>query len=114
MAITYTAASNGTGRIAISETVSTVTSSSVIPVDLSIPTNIGFGVIANATINYDVQHTFDPDPVNATDWFPHESVDGAIASADGNYAFGITGIKLVVNSVTGGDATLYVVQTGRK
>jgi len=70
---------------------------------------IGFGVAVTGTKNYTVQHAFD-DPedfssasdynTNAT-WYDHESVAAATASADGNYAFPVRGIRLVGNSGTG-------------
>ena len=91
--------------------------SAVSPMNLNTsPFNVGFGVIVSGTVNYTVQHTFDDvysptfNPSTAT-WFPHPTITGQAANADGNYAFPVTGIRLLVNS-GGGTATLVLVQAG--
>jgi len=76
------------------------------------PFNVGFGVIVTGTINYTVQHTFDDPAVGFVTWFPHPTITGAIANQDGNYAFPVTGIRLLVNSATGATATIKLVQAG--
>lgn len=75
------------------------------------PFNVGFGVIATGTVNYTVQHTFDDPAVGFTTWFSHPTVAGETANADGNYAFPVTGIKVLVNSGAG-SATLKLIQAG--
>lgn len=75
------------------------------------PFNVGFGVIVDGTVNYTVQHTFDDPAVGFTTWFSHPSVTGESTSQDGNYAFPVTGIKVLVNS-GGGTATLNLIQAG--
>jgi len=75
------------------------------------PFNVGFGVIATGTVDYTVQHTFDDPAVGFTTWFSHPTVAGETANADGNYAFPVTGIKVLVNSGTG-SATLKLIQAG--
>lgn len=75
------------------------------------PFNVGFGVIVSGTVNYTVQHTFDDPAVGFTTWFSHPTVASQAANADGNYAFPVTGIKLLVNSGNG-SATLKLVQAG--
>lgn len=75
------------------------------------PFNVGFGVIVSGTVNYTVQHTFDDPSVGFTTWFPHPTIASQAASADGNYAFPVTAIRLTVNS-GGGTATLKLVQAG--
>lgn len=75
------------------------------------PFNVGFGVIATGTVNYTVQHTFDDPAVGFSAWFSHPTVAGETANADGNYAFPVTGIKVLVNSGSG-TATLKLVQAG--
>ena len=75
------------------------------------PFNVGFGVIVSGTVNYTVQHTFDDPAVGFTTWFSHPTVASQAANADGNYAFPVTGIKLLVNSGDG-TATLKLVQAG--
>lgn len=75
------------------------------------PFNVGFGVITSGTVNYTVQHTFDDPAVAFTTWFPHPTIASQISSADGNYAFPVTGIRLKVNSGDG-TATLKLIQAG--
>lgn len=75
------------------------------------PFNVGFGVIVSGTVNYTVQHTFDDPAVGFTTWFSHPTVAAQTANADGNYAFPVTGIKVLVNSGSG-TATLKLVQAG--
>jgi hypothetical protein len=80
------------------------------------PFNVGFGVTVSGTVNYTVQHTFDDvysatfNPSTAT-WFDHPTVASLAANADGNYAFPVTAIRLLVNS-GGGTATLALLQAG--
>lgn len=75
------------------------------------PFNVGFGVIVTGTVNYTVQHTFDDPATGFTTWFDHPTVASQATDQDGNYAFPVTGIKLLVNS-GGGTATLKLVQAG--
>ena len=75
------------------------------------PFNVGFGVTATGTVNYTVQHTFDDPAVGFTTWFSHPTVASQAANADGNYAFPVTGIKVLVNSGAG-TATLNLIQAG--
>ena len=75
------------------------------------PFNVGFGVIVTGTVNYTVQHTFDDPAIGFSTWFSHPTVASQAANADGNYAFPVTGIKVLVNSGSG-TATLKLVQAG--
>lgn len=75
------------------------------------PFNVGFGVLVTGTVNYTVQHTFDDPAVGFSTWFSHPTVASQAANADGNYAFPVTGIKVLVNSGDG-TATLKLVQAG--
>lgn len=75
------------------------------------PFNVGFGVTVSGTVNYTVQHTFDDPAVGFTTWFSHPTVASQSTNQDGNYAFPVTGIKLLVNS-GGGTATLELIQAG--
>ena len=75
---------------------------------------IGFGctVTASKGISYDIEHTFDDPKVGFTNWFKHESITGQTASADGNYAFPVTAIRVAITAqtVSGGGVTCAVVQ----
>ena len=75
------------------------------------PFNVGFGVIVTGTVTYTVQHTFDDPAIGFSTWFSHPSVAAETTNQDGNYAFPVTGVKLLVS---GGDgtATLNLIQAG--
>ena len=89
-----------------------VGSSSALVMNTNItPFNVGFGVVVTGTVNYTVQHTFDDPAVGFTTWFSHPTVASQTTNQDGNYAFPVTGIKLLVNSGDG-TATLKLVQAG--
>lgn len=75
------------------------------------PFNVGFGVIVTGTVNYTVQHTFDDPATGFSTWFSHPTAASLAANADGNYAFPVTGIKVLVNSGAG-TAQLKLVQAG--
>jgi hypothetical protein len=89
-----------------------VGSSAAIPMNTNIsPFNVGFGVIVTGTVNYTIQHTFDDPAVGFTTWFSHPSVASQAVNADGNYAFPVTGVKVLVNSGDG-TAQLKLIQAG--
>lgn len=75
------------------------------------PFSVGFGVIVSGTVDYTVQHTFDDPAVGFATWFSHPTITAKTTNQDGNYAFPVTGIKLLVNSGTG-TATMKLVQSG--
>ena len=72
---------------------------------------MGFGVIVNGVVDYTVQHTFDSPDAAFVTWFNHPTIASQIASADGNYAFPVTAIRVTVNSGAG-SVTLKLVQAG--
>jgi hypothetical protein len=88
-------------------------SSAIIPMNLdSTPFNVGFGVTITGAPTYTVQHTFDNPWTTASPvWFNHPTVAAEDANADGNYAFPVAAIKVVITSGTG-TATLTVIQAG--
>jgi hypothetical protein len=76
------------------------------------PFNVGFGVVVTGTVNYTVQHTFDnPQTVASPTWFSHPTVAAATTSQDGNYAFPVAAIKILVNSGAG-TARMTLIQAG--
>lgn len=75
------------------------------------PVNIGFGVLVAGTVDYTVQHTFDDPATGFSTWFSHPTIAAKTTNQDGNYAFPITGVKVLVNSGSG-TATLKLVQAG--
>ena len=78
------------------------------------PCNVGLGiVITDGTPTYTIQHTFD-DPSSdlntSTNWFTHPTLFDQTDNADGNYAFPITAVKVVVSGT--GTVVLKLVQAG--
>ena len=88
-------------------------SSNVLPMDLYIsPFNVGFGVVATGTVTYTVQHTFDnPQTVALPVWFPHPTIAAKSDNQDGNYAFPVAAIKVLVTAGEG-TATMTLIQAG--
>lgn len=75
------------------------------------PFNVGFGIVVSGTVNYTVQHTFDDPAVGFTTWYAHPTIAAKTDNQDGNYAFPVTGIKVLVNSGDG-SATMNLIQAG--
>jgi hypothetical protein len=75
------------------------------------PFNVGFGVVVTGTVNYTVQHTFDDPAVGFATWFSHPTIASKTDNQDGNYAFPVTGVKVLVNSGAG-TATMNLIQAG--
>jgi len=75
-----------------------------LPVDYTqTPFNLGFGaVIVSGTATYTVQHTFDDifDPAVTPVAFDNAVVAAQTVNRDGNYAFPIRAIRLVVSAGT--------------
>lgn len=89
-------------------------SSPLAPMDQYIsPFNVGMGVVVTGTVNYSVQHTFDDiyDTTITPTFFTHPTLASLAVSADGNYAFPVSAIKVLVNSGAG-TATLTILQAG--
>ena len=87
-------------------------SSSAIVMNTNIsPFNVGFGTIVTGSATYTIQHTFDDPGVGFTTWYSHPTVVDEDANADGNYAFPVTGIKILI---TAGDGSveLNLIQAG--
>lgn len=64
---------------------------------------VAIGCVATGTVNYDVEHTFDSiETIGAgtATWFNHSSLVAKTTSADGNYAFPVTAVRLAINSGT--------------
>ena len=75
------------------------------------PFNVGFGVIATGTVTYTIQHTFDDPAVGFSVWYPHPTIAAKTDNQDGNYAFPVTGVKVLVTSGDG-TATMNLLQAG--
>lgn len=75
------------------------------------PFNVGFGVIATGTVTYTIQHTFDDPAVGFSVWYPHPTIAAKTDNQDGNYAFPVTGVKVLVTAGAG-TATLNLIQAG--
>lgn len=83
------------------------------------PFNVGMAVVLapGASLTYTVEHTFDDvfaanfNPTTAT-WFPNVAMTAKTSSADGNYAFPVTAVRLNVTAFTSGSAMFTVIQSG--
>lgn len=75
------------------------------------PFNVGFGCVVTDSATYTIQHTFDDPAVGFTTWYSHPTVAAETSNADGNYAFPVTGIKVLV-TLGDGTVTLNLVQAG--
>ena len=88
-----TVGTNGVGR------------SSVVGPDIfQAPFAIGIGCELTGTANYTIQHTFDDVMNTAFEslvWLSNSGLTSKSATADGNYAFPVRGISLLMNSGTG-------------
>ena len=88
-------------------------SSNVLGMDTYIsPFNVGFGVVATGTVTYTVQHTFDNvQTVASPVWFSHPTIAGKSDNQDGNYAFPVAAIKVLVTAGAG-TAAITLIQAG--
>lgn len=87
-------------------------SSSALVINTNIsPVNLGFAVVVTGTVTYSVQHTYDDPAVGFTTWFSHATVVGQTATAEGNYAFPVTGVKVLVTAGSG-TAAMSLTQAG--
>lgn len=75
------------------------------------PFNVGFGVTVSGTVTYSVQHTFDDPAIGFSTWFSHPTIANKTDNQDGNYAFPVTGVKVLVTSGSG-TATMNLIQAG--
>lgn len=74
------------------------------------PFNVGFGVDVTGNADFTIQHTFDDPGVGFTTWYSHPTATGN-SDTDGNYAFPVSGVKVLVNSGDG-TVTLNLIQSG--
>jgi hypothetical protein len=69
-----------------------------------------FGLVATvspgASLTYNVEVTADVNPSAGGNWNPHDVIRGMTASANGNIAYPITGIRLNVTTWVSGSVTL--------
>lgn len=76
------------------------------------PFNAGFSCDVTGTVNFTVQHTFE-DVLRAAAGtvhkaYDHASVAAATADADGNYAFAVMAVRILINSGTGTVAGAFI------
>lgn len=95
------------------------TASGWIPMDFfNAPFNVGFGCVVggDGTIVYRVEHTFDDiqNPSVSANVFVHPDVSAENGvNADGNYAYGVRGIRIASVSASGSaHVTMTVIQAG--
>lgn len=76
-----------------------------------LPFAASVGVYLNSgACNFDVQHTYDSQPNEASVVFGQSALAGKTASTDGSFTSPITGVRVDVNSHTAGAITLVVLQ----
>ena len=77
------------------------------------PFNVGFGVVVTGTGTYTVQHTFDNvfDSTITPVWFSHPTIAAKSDNQDGNYAFPVSAIKVLVTAGAG-TAKMTMIQAG--
>ena len=77
------------------------------------PFNVGFGVVVTGTVTYTVQHTFDNvfDSTITPVWFSHPTIAAKSDNQDGNYAFPVSAIKVLVTAGAG-TAKMTMIQAG--
>jgi hypothetical protein len=82
------------------------------------PFELAIGVIlsSGATLTYAAQHTLDDvqDTSSALNWLTNDSLTGKTASDDGNVAFPVRGVRLVITAFTSGTATATFIQSGSR
>lgn len=104
--------------IRATRTLTSATSSTPVMLDwLQSTFIVSIACVATGTVNYDVQHTFDTEAAIAAGtatWFDHASIAGATGSTNGNYAFPVTAVRLLINSGTPAySVTMTVLQGNR-
>ena len=75
------------------------------------PFNVGFGVVVNGTVTYDIEHTFDDvfDPAVTPTAFKHSVLTAQTTNKDGNYIVPIRAIR--INNTAGtGSTTVTLLQ----
>lgn len=75
------------------------------------PFNVGFGVVVNGTITYDIEHTFDDvfDTTVTPTAFKHASLTAQTTNKDGSYIVPIRAIR--INNTAGtGSTTVTLLQ----
>lgn len=80
---------------------------------------IGVKIVGAASAIYTVQHTFDDPfavdiaalPTNAT-WYNNATLVSATTNQDGNYAFPVRAIRIIIASAASAQATMTIVQAG--
>lgn len=103
------------GTITLNNTTTGAASSNPYPVnwisgDFGI--GMGFTVTASKGASCDVEYTFDDPKETLTNWFKHTTMSNMTASAQGNIAFPVTAVRLVMTAatVTGAIGVLKMVQ----
>lgn len=75
------------------------------------PFNVGFGVVVNGTVTYDIEHTFDDvfDSAVTPTAFKHSVLTAQTTNKDGNYIVPIRAIR--INNTAGtGSTTVTLLQ----
>lgn len=81
------------------------------------PFNVGFGCDVTGSATYTVQHTFENVfdsnfDASTAKWFNHSTVSGVSTDQDGNYAFPVSAIRLVLSGGSTGTVNMTILQAG--
>ena len=78
------------------------------------PFNVGFGVVVNGSVTYDIEHTFDDvlDSSVTPTAFKHSALTAQTTNKDGNYAFPIKAIR--INNTAGTGSTTVTLLQGQR
>lgn len=78
------------------------------------PFNVGFGVVVNGTITYDIEHTFDDvfDPAVTPTAFKNSALTAQTINKDGNYVVPIRAIR--INNTAGTGSTTVTLLQGQR
>lgn len=89
-------------------------SSAIVPMDIYLsPFHVSITTSVSGTVNYTIQHTNSDiwDSTVTPVWADHPTLASLAAAADGNYAFPVRAIKILVNSGSG-TVDAIIVQAG--
>jgi|APCry1669189883_1035261.scaffolds.fasta_scaffold120640_2 hypothetical protein len=77
------------------------------------PFNVALSVVVTGTVNYTVQYTFVPIPMDGTafspTWSNHPTLTSQTTTMDANIAYPVTAVRIVQNSGSG-SCTFTVIQ----
>lgn len=77
------------------------------------PFQVGIAADVAGTISYTVQHAYDALATAQDLWFPKSDMTAKTVDADASYATPVTGVRLLLNSLTAGATIVFYVLQGK-